>query len=201
MATPPDVLRRKVLMLVVCVSRCSDVCVRSMAVVRGNGAATPGLPLGGARQQLVLAMLLAEANTVVSTEPSSTVCGPTHRRCRSSHRAGLRVRASQTPWSGDRTRGTGLRGTRRRLVARLSRVRNARQPGPTRAGRRRHGGCGVLHRGVEVVAGSAVHRPGCRGAAGGPNPAGTTSVVGARGSRRSELAFGLHREVIADSTR
>ena len=53
--------------MVVCASRCSAGCGSSMAR-DGGGEAGAGLRLGGARQQLVLAMLLAEAKSVVSTD-------------------------------------------------------------------------------------------------------------------------------------
>ncbi len=42
--------------------------LRAMAGDHPSGGSTAGLRLGGARQQVVLAMLLAEANTVVSTD-------------------------------------------------------------------------------------------------------------------------------------
>ena len=101
-----------------------------------------GVRLGGARQQLVLAMLLAEPNSVVSTD--ALVDGLWGDSPPSAARHTVQGYVSELrkvlgPVI-EREAG-GLRGPRRRLVARLVRVRVTRQPGAGRA-RRRSGGCG-----------------------------------------------------------
>ena len=165
--------------------------LRVVAPVGTGGGTQPGpdRPLGGPKQRLVLALLLAEPNTTVSIERLiDGLWGEITAGERAPHAPGVRLRAAQGARSRHRARRHGLRDPGRSQHPRRARVRGPAERGEGAARSRPGGGSRRARRCARPVA-----RPAVRGPSGppvAPGRGGAARGAAARGDRGADARPG-----------